>query len=533
MNIEKIREAINATQHAINDYDREEAERVGWALVELFDKEFTVTSESDYTPELCALQLEVMEAILELHILRGDSFDINVRFAQLGEKFKQDMSHFPDWTNEERRPAAEVLLKAVRAVENFYTSNLTTKHLPYSTAPGQCACALCKKKPADKTGSHMVPHFLIAKVFSYDGSTNRDKVMVNVDNLAKGYKEHYFGAQVYGDTISEVIGRELTDEEVEEEIQKTNALTLDYVFCKDCEDRLGVIESYYAEILKGKIKNYPSAIPYLFWISVMWRMSVGKMGTVLDTQHEESLRKILNHCLALKREDIVSTGSKKGYCAYSIYKAEDTRDELLGIFAPHSPTIPYQALIGDLLINFYMNKEVARKFCKKHQLPFEDLNFGTEGEKIGSLSFIEFWQVKRQMLDLMFAHDRSVWNIGNQSSQTLSQYKKIDSATEAFIEELTGKKIKSENDMRWSSWANVENGRLITYPKPIIKILTWMKAHNNVIDADQIESDLGYNREELAVFVQWFVNHVESKLEQEDENMHIASVLMDFANNLV
>lgn len=533
MNVEKIREAIKATLQAISEQDREKAEQIGWSLTELFDKEFTVTSESDYTPELCALQLEVIEAILELHILRGDPLDINVRFAQLGSKFKADMEHFPNWTDEERRPAAEVLLKAIRAVESFYTTNLTTKHHPYSTVSGECVCALCRKKPANKTGSHMVPHFLIAKVFTYDGSNNRDKVMVNVDNLSEGYKEHYFGAQVYGDTISEVLGRELTDEEVEEEIQKTNALTLDYVFCSDCEKRFGIIESYYADILNGRIKDYPSAIPYLFWISVMWRMSVGKMGTVLEEKHEESLRKILNSCLALHREGIVTAGSKKGYCAYSLYKAEDTRDELLGIFAPHTPTKPYQALIGNFLVNFYMNKEVARKFGKNHQLPVEDLNFGTEKEKVGSLSFIEFWQAKRQMLDLIWAHDRSVWNLGQQSSQTLSQCKKVDKETESLIERLTGTKIRTEEGKLLSSWATAENSHMITFPKAVIKIMEWLKAHGNSLDADQIEKDLGYSKEELGVILQWFVNHVDSKLEKQEEDMHLASAMVDFVNTLV
>lgn len=533
MNVDKIREAINATLHAISEQDRENAERVGWALVELFDKEFNCISESDYTPDLCALQLEVIEAILELHILRGDSLDINIRFAQLGNKFKADMEHFPIWTEEDRRPAAEVLLKAIRAVENFYTRKLTTKHIPYSTESGQRVCMLCRKSPADKTGSHMVPHFLIAKVFSYDGSTNRDKVMVNVDNLAEGYNEHYFGAQVYGDAISEVLGRELTDEEVEEEIQKTNALTLDYVFCKECEDRFSIIESYYADILNGKIKDYPLAIPYLFWISVMWRMSVGKIGTVLEEKHEENLRKILNDCLAHKREEIITTGSKKGYCAYSIYKAEDTRDEQLGILGPHSPTKPYQALIGAFLINFYMNKKVAQKFCKKHQLPIKDLNTGIENEKIGKLSFIEFWQAKRQILDLIWAHDRSVWNLGQQSSQTLTQYKKVDKETESLIERLTGTRIRANEDKTWSSWATAENSSMITFPKAIIKIMEWMNAHNNILDANQIEKELGYSKEELAVFLQWFVNHVDSKLEQQEIDIHLASAIADFVNTIV
>ena len=82
----------------------------------------------------------------------------------------------------------------------------------------------------------------------------------------------------------------------------------DYVFCEDCEKRFSTIESYYAEILDGK-KSYPPEIPYLFWMSVMWRMSVGDMGCKMDRDHEEKLRKVLDKCLAIKREDIVSLTS--------------------------------------------------------------------------------------------------------------------------------------------------------------------------------------------------------------------------------
>ena len=532
MNIGEIRAAVDATLHAISRGDRELAEQAGWELTKVFDKEFICEIESDYTPEACALQLSALEALLELHIMRGEPLNISMRFGQLIAKFKSDMNHFPAWTDEERKPAAQVLLKAKRAVEAFYTSKLTTKHLSYSTAPGQCRCMLCRKNMADKTGSHMVPHFLIAKIFSYDGSTNRDKVMVQVDNLSEGYQEHYFGAQVYGDTISEVKGRELTDEEVDSEIRKTNALTIDYIFCKDCESKFSVLESYYAEILSGKTKDYPPAIPYLFWISVMWRMSVGKMGTVLEAHHEKALCKILNDCLALTREGIVTTGSKLGYCAYSLYKADDTRDETLGILAPHSPTIPYQALIGGLLINFYMNVSKARKFSKIHHLSIECLNTGREPEKIGHLSFIEFWQVKRQILDMAWAHDRSIWNIGNQSSQTLSQYKKLDAETTSFIERLTGERVGVVEDMVLSSWATSENSRLITLPRPIMKILNWLESHDAASDISQMGKDLGYSREELAVFMQWYVEHVNFKLEQQERDDYLATTMLDFVSHI-
>ena len=58
-------------------------------------------------------------------------------------------------------------------------------------------------------------------------------------------------------------------------IAKKNSLTVDYAFCHDSEARFGVIESWYADILNGKLADYPPQVPYLFGLSVAWRMSVG------------------------------------------------------------------------------------------------------------------------------------------------------------------------------------------------------------------------------------------------------------------
>lgn len=109
-------------------------------------------------------------------------------------------------------------------------------------------------------------------VFSYDGSRERDKVVVAVNSLGEGKLDRYFGHQVYDDTIKELLGHGLSDEELDEESKKTNALTIDHIFCSECEKRFSVLEDWYAEILKGN-KDYPPQIPYLFWMSVVWRMA--------------------------------------------------------------------------------------------------------------------------------------------------------------------------------------------------------------------------------------------------------------------
>ena len=108
-----------------------------------------------------------------------------------------------------------------------------------------------------------MPHLLIGDVFSYDGSSAREKVVVESADLTVGLSDRYFGHEVYDDTVRNLLGRSFTDEEIDEEIAKKNSLTVDYAFCHDCEARFGVIESWNADILNGRLTDYPPQVPYL------------------------------------------------------------------------------------------------------------------------------------------------------------------------------------------------------------------------------------------------------------------------------
>lgn len=499
MDFTELFAAIDRTRKAIADGDRGLAETEGWEMCKIFERDFQVGSEKDYTPELCRIQLEALGTLLDLHIMRGDPIDISWRFGQFAQRYHMDKAHFPEWTSDDWKPIEEVVIRELEAVRDFYTRETRIAHQPRATEPGQCKCLLCQKNMADRKGSHMVPHLLIAKTFSYDGSTERDKVVVEVDNLSEGYRETYFGHQVYDDTINELIGRSFTDEEIEEEHKKVNALTRDYVFCDNCEKRFSTIESYYADILERRLKNSSPKIPYLFWISVMWRMSVGEMGTKLMPKHEEKLRKVLDKCLALRREDIVLKKVRLGYCAYSLYRANDTKDETLGIMGPHTPTKPYMALIGNLLIRFYTSISAARSFCRRNKLSFEELNDGNAPEKIGELTFIEFWQVKRRILDLIWNHDRSVWNLGKQQNQTLSKF-------ENFNESFKEWDMENINPLKGDipAWFNAENSNVTVMPRAIRKIADWIKKHPDEMNMDNLSTETDYTKEELYVMLGYF-----------------------------
>lgn len=510
--------SIAEARRALESGDRQLAEKAVWEMCEVHQRDFNVTEEKDYTPELALLQYQCFEVLLDLHILRGDPIDISIRFSQFMNKFHEDTEHLKYWSKEDWKPIQELVFRVVKKTYQFNQKGIIGDYKPKGR-DAECTCELCRQKRADKTGSHMVPHLLIADVFSYDGSRERDKVAVAVNSLGEGKQDRYFGHQVYDDTINELLGHGLSDEELDEGSKKTNALTIDHIFCSECEKRFSVLEDWYAEILKGS-KDYPPQIPYLFWMSVVWRMAVGEMGMVLDGSHQEKLRRVLDSCLALKREDIILENSRLGHCAYSLYVADDTRDEDLGIFGTYEETKPYQALMGRYFINFYTSLSAAKSFIKAHNLPLEDLNDGTEPEKTGDLNFIEFWMVKRQILDLAWGNGRSIWNIGRSRQKTLSKMQPMP---------FSGANESGDIPL----WFNSENPAVINVPRSLRKMENWLKEHQGKEwTIEEASEELGYTPGEMKVMTDYWEMKENQHLKKIENGERIAEALRGLAGRV-
>ena len=509
--------SIAEARKALESGNRQLAEKAVWEMCEVHQRDSNVTEEKDYTPELALLQYQCFEAVLDLHILRGDPIDISIRFTQFMNRFHEDTEHVKRWNKEDWEPIKELVFRVVNKTYQFNQKGIMGDYKPV-VRDAECTCALCRRKKADKTGSHMVPHLLIADVFSYDGSRERDKVTVAVNSLGEGKRDRYFGHQVYDDTINQLLGHSLSDEELDEENKKTNALTIDHIFCSECEKRFSVLEDWYAEILKG-CKDYPPQIPYLFWMSVVWRMAVGEMGMVLDGHHQEKLRRVLDSCLALKKEDIILKNSKLGHCAYSLYVADDTRDEGLGIYGTYEETKPYQALMGRYFINFYTSLSAAKSFIKAHNLPLEDLNDGTEPEKTGDLNFIEFWMVKRQILDMSWKNGRSIWNIGRSQQKTLSKMQPLP---------FSGANESGDIPL----WLNSENPIVMNVPRSLRKIENWLKEHTDRLNVEDMCKDLGYSQGEIGVMIDYWEMKENERQEKMKERERMIEVLKELVGRV-
>lgn len=173
-------------------------------------------------------------------------------------------------------------------------------------------CKLCKVRKADKTGSHIIPHFLLKRVENIDGNNKRDHELGFT--IGKLQISSHFGRSVSPEKLEEIYG-EISETDIK---NNKHPLIVDYYFCSECEDRLAQLESCYSakiDILSDD--DYESGISckdgLLFWVSVFWRLSVhGESGVKLREDQDERLRLILDSLLPYKRVNEV-IGIKDNY----------------------------------------------------------------------------------------------------------------------------------------------------------------------------------------------------------------------------
>ena len=149
-------------------------------------------------------------------------------------------------------------------------------------------CLLCKEKDANKTGSHIIPSFLMKRI---NGDGKRDHEVGFV--IKNGVSYPYFGRDIYEDKR-----RTITDNE-ELLYSRDNYDVKDYILCNSCEDFFSSLESKYAPSLNLNFSadsntintKVSSSNALLFWCSIIWRISVTEhFGCRLRQDLEERVR---------------------------------------------------------------------------------------------------------------------------------------------------------------------------------------------------------------------------------------------------
>ncbi len=267
-------------------------------------------------------------------------------------------------------------------------------------------CRLCLNNEADKTGSHMIPHFLMKMIDTVEGTAGRDKEL----GFKLGTNEvgHYFGRSVQPEKLQEVFG-EVTDEEI---ANSRSEVIIDHVFCSKCEDRLGKLENNYAKTLgtsdnQKYMSTKDSLSTLMFWASILWRASVsGTLGIQLASKDETKLREVLNTYMDLKvpaeeLKDIAVLDE----IGYKIIRSPGFSEERKGFmfFNPHHRR-PYCFLIGELAVFFYMKsshlKDIGESFFGLEKyLKDAETNTYLRGESILPLPHDSFHNVNIQVAE--------------------------------------------------------------------------------------------------------------------------------------
>ena len=259
-------------------------------------------------------------------------------------------------------------------------------------------CALCRVAKADKTGSHLAPNFLIHGAFSFDGKGGRFREIVTRDNLNMQSRWLYYGPEVSPEAISADRGRGLTDEELQGNI---NVLECDNLFCSGCEARFALLESEYAKFYRGEKTAVNARVAYLFWISVFWRMGVGRMSIFLDGVDEFAMREILDRNIPSASE-ICGSRADMGDFGYVLWRTKGIRKGFSGIFGTRTEHSPYMVIVNDMVVMLLSGVSRLKGTVEYAgwEIALDSINTYRKPEVlVNEISLEEFARLKRFVLD--------------------------------------------------------------------------------------------------------------------------------------
>jgi hypothetical protein len=220
------------------------------------------------------------------------------------------------------------------------------------------ACNLCQINEATKSGSHIVPHFMMKRIDNVRGSSGRDNELGFT--IGEFETTSYFGRSVLPEKLNNVFG-EITEEDIK---KNQNPLIDDDMFCSECEERISQIENRYSKTLdaKGSDSKIQGGLSFLFWVSVLWRVSISrKLGLILEKKEEEKLRRILDNYLKSDIKSIemgrLNEDTDCQNLCYRIIRSPDYSDnEATFLFCHPSFKRPYSLIIDEYVLFFYFKK---------------------------------------------------------------------------------------------------------------------------------------------------------------------------------
>lgn len=223
----------------------------------------------------------------------------------LDEHYKQKTRQLIDET--------EQVLNAFREKLEHIDNSLTGQPSPYikQYTPNEQfrsrqtndTCLLCQESQNLCTGSHLAPHFIVGSIFSFDGSRDRDKEIVNEETIASLKKEKKWGSRVNPDAIDNILARIYPKTKRQNTSRTLSHATISFASVVKIDlDILRTPTQLFLPIVKtAKSSHLLSLLAICFW-----RLSVSNMCVRLSVEDEENIRQILNTHMPNTRKEVDS-----------------------------------------------------------------------------------------------------------------------------------------------------------------------------------------------------------------------------------
>ncbi|REC75823.1 hypothetical protein DRF60_15035 [Chryseobacterium elymi] len=298
-------------------------------------------------------------------------------------------------------------------------------------------CLLCKENEANQTGSHIFTHSLISKCINEQGKNGRDReIMFGFSQ--SGEKSLFVGRKVLPDNLAEVLGRELTDDEIE---NNTNGAVVDNIYCSNCEKLFGIIESDFSSKILTNIRDngiysyeYPNNILIrLYFYIQIWRASSYSYNDwcLPNKAIEEDLRKyIYEGCLGYEKG--LSGSFIKEIVKYPLIvnyletPEEESSSNL--IFIPKTNN-PFRFFLCDFVIEFFedsSNKPLFSEIQNYHGLNDDisekDINYYEDTFIIRNIANTK----RKKIIDSYCKEEYVVGEIKRIQDLFVTEYKKIN-----------------------------------------------------------------------------------------------------------
>ena len=231
-------------------------------------------------------------------------------------------------------------------------------------------CKLCHTRKADQTNSHIVPKFLSKRLFE----NSAPRHTLTIDRTGRTTKLQ--------DTPKE-----------------------DYIFCKFCEKRFEILETYFARRIKelNEFQKHPNQFilraldtqEYILWLNldpkrfllfiymIVWRVSISSelvfANYKLKPDSEETIRSFIDTNLSISHKELLNNPihvPETLNFTICVMKAKEHNEETRGmLIASHLSETTYLLFITEFVIILYFDPETTeiahRVFALNNQIQLE------------------------------------------------------------------------------------------------------------------------------------------------------------------